>query len=760
LWKRHDVFEIFKQNIRILQRKYNINLLVVGSEGEVSKKLCKGFYYVEAENQPLSNKWNAGIQYAKRLEWDYLMIMGSDDIINDLQFYYDSIEEGYNFIGALDCWTYNRYNDKVYYFGGYDNYRKGESVGAGRVIARWIIEQMDYKLWDTGLKSSLDYSFEQKLKKMPKVREKVFLGKREGVINLGIYTNDNVTKMWMFKEDNFQRINKEKIFPYFERQVTDNICSLEKGMCLVIIPVYNEERNIRAALNSVINQTYKNIRIAVIDDCSEDGTLDVVRSYRDDRIIIYQNFTNKGCYNSINTVLQNEKDYDCFMLLGADDVMVQDRVEKQFVKYNDDHLASICMYRRKKVSGEIITDNCLGHSMLCYSRKVFEEIGYFDDTRFSGDTEYWLRFYRKYGDEKLKTISELLYVAYSKEGSLSNTKFPIGSKDRTDYSVKFEQEHLQMERSNNYYREFKDKNRVIFSLATIPEREEALADTIRSIIPYCDEVCVYCNGWLDTPNFLHNHYRITIYRSQEEKTGDIGDVGKFYGLQNKEGYCFTADDDLIYPRDYVSLMIQGIKKYNTPVTVHGKIFKPPPIESYHGGSIIKNFRCQGEVEEDRSIHIPGTGCFAYHTDTVKFDADQFKHINMSDIYAGITIHKKGLRIWVLAHRDNFLIESTKVDYEKSIWYKNYLNDPIQTKLIDDNYKFFNIFVKEKKITVTKPITNPMKINRNKSLIEVVVIKEFDEQQRFANMNEIMFLDPTTAEVLIRKGLVKRNNLNL
>ena len=72
IWKRHDIFKILKENIKILQQKYNIDMLIVGSEGEDSRRLCDGFNYVEAENFPLSDKWNAGIRYAKKLKWDYL----------------------------------------------------------------------------------------------------------------------------------------------------------------------------------------------------------------------------------------------------------------------------------------------------------------------------------------------------------------------------------------------------------------------------------------------------------------------------------------------------------------------------------------------------------------------------------------------------------------------------------------------------------------------------------------------------------------
>lgn len=763
IWKRHEIFEIFKENIKILQKKYNIDLLVVGSEGEVSKNLCKDFYYVESENQPLSNKWNNGIKYAKQLEWDYLLILGSDDVVNDLQFYYDNIKKGYNFIGALDCWTYNTLNDSVYYFGGYKNYRAGESVGAGRLISRTIIEQMNYSLWDNGLKRSLDFSFEKRLNDIPFVKKKLFIGKHEGIINLGIYTNENITKKWMFKPEDDERINKGVIFKYFDKKIIDKIKALTPPTCLVIIPVYNQERDLRACINSVIAQTYKHIRIAIIDDYSTDDTLRVAQCYRDDRIVIYHNYTNKGCYNSINTVLQNETDYDCWMLQGSDDVMVSDRVEKQFIKYDSQYIASICEYRRKK-GDEILYDG-FGHSMLCYSRKVFEEIGYFDDTRFSGDTEYWLRFNRKYSESKLKRINEILYVAYLKENGLTCQLYPIGSEIRKEYSMKFEQEHIKMQKSDNYYRDFTDKNKVIFSLAALEVRQESLKDTIESVINQCDEVNIYCNEWNNIPDFLLNNYKINIFKSQDE-VGDLGDVGKFYGLQNKVGYLFTIDDDLIYSKDYVSISIAGIKKYDTPVSFHGKIFCEPPIKSYHKGSIIENFRCQNIVEYDREVQVIGSGCFAYHSDMINYDVKDFIYINMSDIFASILAHKKGLKLYVLAHEEGFIQESKKVDEEESIYYKNYQKEERHIKLINDNYKYFTNFVKEKenviifveKIKEPEPIIMKLTVGGiEMTKVKVIAIKATFEGAKFATIGDIMWLEESTANVLIKRGLVATYN---
>lgn len=134
---------------------------------------------------------------------------------------------------------------------------------------------------------------------------------------------------------------------------------------------------------------------------------------------------------------------------------------------------------------------------------------------------------------------------------------------------------------------------------------------------------------------------------------DRGDANKFLGLIG-EGYMFTFDDDILYPEDYVEYMIKGIEKYKRKavVTLHGKILKRQPIQSFYGSDFIK-FRCFQDSKESR-VHIPGTGVMAWHTDTIHFDIDDFPEKNMADIYAGIKCQKKNVPIVCLKHKKGYI----------------------------------------------------------------------------------------------------------
>ena len=55
-------------------------------------------------------------------------------------------------------------------------------------------------------------------------------------------------------------------------------------MISVVIPTYNRAQTIRMAVDSVLNQTYRDIELIIVDDASTDGTQDVVTQIADDRI--------------------------------------------------------------------------------------------------------------------------------------------------------------------------------------------------------------------------------------------------------------------------------------------------------------------------------------------------------------------------------------------------------------------------------------------------------------------------------------------
>lgn len=98
----------------------------------------------------------------------------------------------------------------------------------------------------------------------------------------------------------------------------------------ILIPVYNVEAFVQDAVLSICNQTYKNIEIIVVDDCSTDGTYNVVAelAQTDSRIKLFKNEKNSKIVKTLNFALQQATG-DFIARMDGDDICSSDRLEKQ-----------------------------------------------------------------------------------------------------------------------------------------------------------------------------------------------------------------------------------------------------------------------------------------------------------------------------------------------------------------------------------------------------------------------------------------------
>lgn len=95
----------------------------------------------------------------------------------------------------------------------------------------------------------------------------------------------------------------------------------------VCIPTYNNKDYIDETLKCVLDQTHRNIEVIITDDCSTDGTVEIIRNYNDPRINIFINSTNIGLLSNFTKALSYASG-KYLMLLCADDGIELDAVEK------------------------------------------------------------------------------------------------------------------------------------------------------------------------------------------------------------------------------------------------------------------------------------------------------------------------------------------------------------------------------------------------------------------------------------------------
>lgn len=108
------------------------------------------------------------------------------------------------------------------------------------------------------------------------------------------------------------------------------------GLVSIIMPSWNTENYIAKSIQSVIDQTYKNWELIIVDDCSSDHTDEIVSSFQDERIIYLKNKQNRGAALTRNKALR-EAQGEWIAFLDSDDLWEPQKLEYQirFMKKNN-----------------------------------------------------------------------------------------------------------------------------------------------------------------------------------------------------------------------------------------------------------------------------------------------------------------------------------------------------------------------------------------------------------------------------------------
>lgn len=186
----------------------------------------------------------------------------------------------------------------------------------------------------------------------------------------------------------------------------------------IIIPTYNRADKITASIESVLNQTYGNFELLVIDDASTDNTEEVIRDIRDDRVSYHRLPDNSGAGAARNAGVQLAK-YDIIGFQDSDDIWHPDKLEKQLCyweihrdfsmiyskfRYHEDGDSSYDAFAHMgdgSMEGDLYKDlftrNTIGTPTVLVDKGCFLSCGGFDSTlRCLEDWEFFVRFAKDY----------------------------------------------------------------------------------------------------------------------------------------------------------------------------------------------------------------------------------------------------------------------------------------------------------------------------------------------------------------------------
>lgn len=229
----------------------------------------------------------------------------------------------------------------------------------------------------------------------------------------------------------------------------------------VIITMYNTERYLSNSINSLLNQTYKNIEIILVDDKSTDRTKKVaeifVKNYPD-KVRLLCNDKNYGAYISTNRgIIESKGKY--ITKLDSDDMYFKNKIELQvneLEKYKN-YIACSCLVSRIHYITKKVISKCRYDIGFMFRRCVFDKIGYFDSVRFGADSEFIHRLETVYGRTKIKNLNKVLYVALLRPNSLTTSRITHQKSDlRRIYTNLFKYWHKN---SKNLYIQFPQKIR-------------------------------------------------------------------------------------------------------------------------------------------------------------------------------------------------------------------------------------------------------------------------------------------------------------
>lgn len=125
---------------------------------------------------------------------------------------------------------------------------------------------------------------------------------------------------------------------------------MQNSLVSVIITVYNVEEYIEKCLNSVLRQTYENLEIICIEDCGNDNSYNIIKSYEenDNRIKVIKNINNFGPGKSRNNGI-NMANGDYIYFIDGDDYIDQNYIENMVIKIKEHNVNVVCNAKILKI---------------------------------------------------------------------------------------------------------------------------------------------------------------------------------------------------------------------------------------------------------------------------------------------------------------------------------------------------------------------------------------------------------------------------
>lgn len=240
----------------------------------------------------------------------------------------------------------------------------------------------------------------------------------------------------------------------------------QNDLISVLVPVYNVEKYVKEAIQSLLNQTYQNLEIIIVDDCSTDKTFEILENLKkqDNRIKIFRNYENKKiCYSLNKAFLESSGNYIARM--DGDDVSLPNKIEEQlkYLKKNRDvdlvGTSTILINDIGEKIGEdkfiskfedlkkILKINTPVSHIWLAKREVYERLKGYRELPYVEDYDFLLRMITE--GMKFTNISE--FYGYKVRVRNGNTGSTVGIKQRKAFEYVFNLYEQRLEKGVDFY---------------------------------------------------------------------------------------------------------------------------------------------------------------------------------------------------------------------------------------------------------------------------------------------------------------------
>lgn len=216
--------------------------------------------------------------------------------------------------------------------------------------------------------------------------------------------------------------------------------SLNNPLVSVIIPSYNHLNYVEIAIRSVIDQTYKNIELIVVDDGSSDGSTELLKKLQLElgfNLVLQEN---SGVCRTLNRGVQALSKGELLCILASDDYFHPLKIEKQVdalesnlisefcftqaTEFDTDTGRSLRVFPKKQFSGEVLNSVAIRQpyaaGSIMFTRRLYDQVGGFDEALKYEDWDFSIRcaaateftglyeplfYYRSHATNTMKTLS-------------------------------------------------------------------------------------------------------------------------------------------------------------------------------------------------------------------------------------------------------------------------------------------------------------------------------------------------------------------